>query len=290
MSGEIDIAQLQEWVGRQETRADVVSEQLVSAYRATLLDNVEPVLAGELAPAGIHWCLAQHTAPMHALGPDGHPARGGFLPPVPLPRRMWAGSRIRFGAELRVGDRIERTSTVADVSLKAGASGQLCFVTVEHVFRSDRGEAVREEQDLVYREPAPSRKTGTAAEGERARPGTELGQPERTRSLEASPVLLFRYSALTFNGHRIHYDYRYATETENYPGLVVHGPLQAALLLALAEEMRSEPPRRFEFRARRALFDSEPIVLNGLWRDAEVLDLWTGAPGQAPHVSATASW
>ncbi len=290
MTEAIDIAALQAWIGRSETRADVVTAQLVSAFRATVSDRDAPPAAGEPAPPGIHWCLAAATAPMSALGPDGHPTRGGFLPPVPLPRRMWAGSRIQFLEPLGVGDEVERRSAVKSVEAKTGRSGQLVFVTVEHVYRTAAGEAVREEQDLVYRDAPAGGEPHSGGRGE-ARPRAVLPKPDLTRIVEASPVLLFRFSALTFNGHRIHYDRRYATETESYPGLVVHGPLQAALLLDLATELSGgAPPSGFEFRAQRPLFDDAPIVLNGAWRDKLSLELWTGAPGESPHISAVARW
>jgi 3-methylfumaryl-CoA hydratase len=288
MTETIDIAALQAWVGRSETRSDVVTAQLVTAFRATVCEDAT---AGniDMAPAGIHWCLAPATVPMSEVGPDGHPARGGFLPPVPLPRRMWAGSRIDFLQPLSVGAEVERRSTVVSVASKAGRFGPLVFVTVEHVYRTSAGEAVREEQDLVYRGVS---QEGSAAAPE-ARPAPEQGsaQADRTRVVEPSPVLLFRFSALTFNGHRIHYDRPYATGVEGYPGLVVHGPLQAALLLDLATAMRGgEPPKHFAFRARRPLFDAGPFAVNGAWRGDGALGLWTGPDRAALHVEATASW
>ena len=286
----LDIEPLREWIGRTETASDLVTERLALAYRATVSDSAEPVQPGAPAPAGIHWCLAPPIASISGLGPDGHRERGGFLPPVPLPRRMWAGSRIRFADPLRVGDQIERISRIADVKAKMGASGELCFVTVEHIVRTERGEAVREEQDLVYRDSAgaaSSSRTGKTNEFEVPR----LPTPDLMRKLEASPVLLFRFSALTFNGHRIHYDRRYATEVEGYGGLVVHGPLQAALLLDLATRMRDgTPPQKFEFRAVRPLLDGDAIVLAGRWRDSAAVDLTSGPDANVRCVTAVASW
>jgi 3-methylfumaryl-CoA hydratase len=286
MTEELDIAALRAWVGRSETRSDVVAARLVSAYHATVSDQETSAASGDAAPPGIHWCLATPIAAMSALGPDGHPARGGFLPPIPLPRRMWAGSRIEFLAPLRVGDEVERTSTIKSVEAKTGRSGRLVFVTVEHLYRSTAGDAVREEQDLVFREATAA---GTAPSSE---PGeTRLPPPDRTRRIEPSPVLLFRFSALTFNGHRIHYDRRYAMEVESYPGLVVHGPLQAALLVDLAASMRDgAAPRRFEFRAQRPLFDDRPFVLSGRWLDGSALALSSGVEHQPPAMVATARW
>jgi 3-methylfumaryl-CoA hydratase len=286
MTEELDIAALSAWVGRRETRSDMVTARLVSAYRATVSDEETSAARGDVAPPGIHWCLATPIAAMSALGPDGHPARGGFLPPIPLPRRMWAGSRIEFLAPLRIGDEVERVSSIKSVEAKTGRSGRLVFVTVEHLYRNAAGEAVREEQDLVFREATAA---GTVRSSEPGEMG--LPPPERTRSIDPSPVLLFRFSALTFNGHRIHYDRRYATEVESYPGLVVHGPLQAALLLDLATSMRDgAPPRRFEFRAARPLFDDRPLVLSGRWLDGSTLSLSSGVEHQPPAMVATARW
>ena len=279
----LDLTHLRGWIGRTEIQHDYLRAWLATAYRATLLDDARPAEPGEVAPQGIHACLAPPIAPMGALGPDGHPARGGFLPPVPLPSRMWAGSRIRFLDDLLVDDEVERRSTVAEVVLKRGRTGPLCFVTVEHVYSTGRGEAVREEQDIVYR-----RNCGTTAAGGASASAAPSGA-ELRRVVEPSPVLLFRYSALTFNCHRIHYDRRHATETEGYSGLVVHGPLQAALLLLLAGQAHAtRRVARFEWRARRALLDSEPIVLCGAWREDAALDLWTGPDRADPTITAVA--
>jgi 3-methylfumaryl-CoA hydratase len=286
MTEELDIAALSAWVGRRDTRSDVVTAQLVSAYCATVSDQETFEANGDVAPPGIHWCLATPIAAMSALGPDGHPARGGFLPPIPLPRRMWAGSRVEFLAPLRVGDEVERRSTIKSVEPKTGRSGQLVFVTVEHVYRTPDGDAVREEQDLVFREAAATETPRPSEQGETGPP-----RPDGTRRVDPSPVLLFRFSALTFNGHRIHYDRRYAMEVESYPGLVVHGPLQAALLVDLAASMRDgAAPRRFEFRAQRPLFDDRPFVLSGRWLDGSALALSSGVEHQPPAMVATARW
>ena len=291
MSTGLDLPRLREWIGRREEKADILSPQLVAAFSATILDVAQAAETGDAAPAGIHWCLAQPTAPMSGLGEDGHPARGGFLPPVPLPRRMWAGSRVTFGERIRIGDAIERTSTVKEVQAKTGTAGQLCFVTVEHVLTTERREVVREEQDLVYRQPPAPRPLGDAASAKRPTESVDTHVPDLTRTVEPSPVLLFRYSALTFNGHRIHYDRPYATGIEGYGGLVVHGPLQATLLLHLSAEMNGGvPPRRFSFRALRPLLDTEPIVLSGRRAGTAQAELWTGPDGNAPFVSAQACW
>ena len=286
----LDIEPLREWIGRTETASDLVTERLALAYRATVSDSAEPVQPGAPAPAGIHWCLAPPIASISGLGPDGHRERGGFLPPVPLPRRMWAGSRVSFADRLRVGDEVERTSRIAGVQAKTGASGELCFVTVEHVIRTERGEAVREEQDLVFREPPRGVRRAQPADARATEPAP-LPAPDLVRQIETSPVLLFRFSALTLNGHRIHYDQRYATEVEGYGGLVVHGPLQAALLLDLATTMRDgAPPVRFEFRAMRPLLDSDPLALAGRWRGASTAELSSGPDTSLCYVTARAIW
>lgn len=284
MTGTIDVAHLQQWVGRSETSTDVITPQLVRAFGATL--DVEPgrVETGEPVPQALHWCLSPPTVPMHLIGPDGHPARGGFLPPVPLPRRMWAGGRLSFAGDLRVDDTVERVSTVKSVQLKQGRTGPLCFVVVEHRISTARGLAVTEEHDIVYRGlEAPAAGTPPRADAARV--------PETSRTIEPSPVLLFRYSALTFNGHRIHYDRRYVMEVEGYPGLIVHGPLQATLLLEVAARLR--PAARvaaFSFRATSPLFDLAPFTVNGRWIEPDAADLWVAGDGGALHMEARADW
>ncbi|MFG5409779.1 MaoC family dehydratase N-terminal domain-containing protein [Piscinibacter sakaiensis] len=207
-----DLARLRDWIGRTETRGDEVGAPLW------------------------HWMFFNPAEPQHRLGPDGHPLRGGFLPPVPLPRRMWAGGRLSFHHPLRVGDELTRRSHIADVAVKHGRSGPLVFVTVRHEITNAQGLALTEEHDIV---------------------------------------LLFRYSALTFNGHRIHYDRPYATGVEGYPGLVVHGPLIATLLLDLLRRERPDAVlRRFEFAARRPVFDQQPLELCGRPDGAGAWRLW----------------
>jgi 3-methylfumaryl-CoA hydratase len=207
-------------------------------------------------------------APRSSLGRDGHPALGGFLPPLGPARRMWAGSRVRFHLPLRIGEPIGRRSTIADIRLKTGRSGQLAFVTVRHEISGGKGLAITDEHDIVYRED-----TGAPAAGRPAEPAPD--DPAFSEPELADPVLLFRYSALTFNGHRIHYDRQYATEVEGYRGLVVHGPLLATLMVDLA--VRSWPDRAiatFEFRGRRPVIEGEPFTVNGRPGDGATIDLW----------------
>jgi 3-methylfumaryl-CoA hydratase len=222
---------------------------------------------------------------MDQLGEDGHPRRGDFLPPVPLPRRMWAGGSVRIIDRLRVGDTVQRRSRIADVALKQGSGGMLCFVAVDHEFSTGRGKAIEERQDIVYREAGPTRRTATTA---KAAPAQRVA--ERSVSHMADPVLLFRYSALTFNGHRIHYDRPYATGVEGYGGLVVHGPLQASLMLEAAADLRGgAAPAEFRYRGVRPLFDGVFSVNAGAFSGSSV-DLWIADGAGEPTMTATAQW
>ncbi|MEQ1519356.1 MAG: MaoC family dehydratase N-terminal domain-containing protein, partial [Usitatibacteraceae bacterium] len=222
---------LAEWIGRAEVAADVVTATPFAAMSAMLDLTSDRPLAGTPLPPLWHWLYFLPLARQSEIGPDGHPKRGGFLPPVPLPRRMWAGSQFEFTQSLHIGDAIERSSTIVDVTEKTGRTGPLVFVKVKHEIRRNHeaSVALTEYHDIVYRE-AP-----------RADDPVLVPQPAPLNSAwrrEWAPddVLLFRYSALTFNGHRIHYDRRYVTDVEGYPGLIVHGPLIATLLLELLRE------------------------------------------------------
>ncbi|KGM33203.1 HTD2 family dehydratase [Inquilinus limosus] len=277
---EPDLDQLRRWIGREETAEDVVTADLARKFNATLDLPGQPPRAGEAAPRLIHFCLGQPAAPTAALGPDGHPERGGFLPPVPLPRRMWAGGSIAFDGELRVGDAVRRVSRITDVVAKQGRTGPLCFVTVEHVIEAGGRVAVRERQDLVYRGPD----SGEKAPAPPAEPG------RHRRRVEAGAPLLFRYSALTFNGHRIHYDRRHATEAEGYPGLVVHGPLQTTLLCHFAAAIHGAPPARFAFRSHSPLFDGDAIMLHAGEVGGGTLRLWTARDGGPVAMAVEAGW
>jgi 3-methylfumaryl-CoA hydratase len=252
----IDIDHLRSWIGRQEVLQDSITPVPVAALAATLdRDDAEP-LAGEDLPPLWHWLYFLPRARQSQLGPDGHPKRGGFLPPVDLPRRMWAGGRLSFPGRLRVGDPVRRTSTVADVSLKEGRAGPLVFVLVRHEIAGPEGVAITEEHDIVYRgAPAP----GEPPPAPRPAPAGETWR----RDIVPDAVLLFRYSALTFNGHRIHYDRRYVTGEEGYPGLVVHGPLLATLLADLARRNTTRPLASFRFRAVSPVFDTAPFAVCG---------------------------
>jgi 3-methylfumaryl-CoA hydratase len=250
---------LSTWIGKTETVTDLVTPTPYAALSATLDRTPERPPTGTELPPLWHWLYFLPLYRQSEVGPDGHAKRGGFLPPVPLPRRMWAGSQFEFNHPLRVGDRMSRTSTIADVTAKSGRTGPLVFVKVRHEIRAndDSSPAIVEFHDIVYRE-AP--KPGDVAPPPKSAPADASWQ----RHWVPDDVLLFRYSALTFNGHRIHYDRRYVTEVEGYPGLIVHGPLIATLLLDL---LRSEQPeavvRRYEFRAVHPVFDIHPFDVCG---------------------------
>ncbi|MBE0550019.1 MAG: MaoC family dehydratase N-terminal domain-containing protein [Rubrivivax sp.] len=257
------------WIGRTETLRDTIGATPVAALAATLDHPAAAVLAGTPLPPLWHWLYFLPLRRHSELGPDGHPRRGGFLPPVPLPRRMWAGSQFDFRAPIRVGDAVERTSTIEDVTSKQGRSGPLVFVKVRHeLFCNGAAEpALVEFHDIVYRN---AKQPGDAEPSPQPAPQGAAWQ----REITPDDVLLFRYSALTFNGHRIHYDRRYATEVEGYPGLVVHGPLIATLLLDLLH--RHDPGAdlaAFRFKAVRPTFEGHPFHVCGA-RDGQTVRLW----------------
>lgn len=248
------MSEFNEWVGRSQSVTDVLEPARSNAL-SVALGGEGGRKAGEELPLLHHWLYFWDVKPPVGLGPDGHPAKGGFLPPVPLPRRMWAGGRVNFLKPLLLGSEVTRTSTITAVSEKTGRSGTLVFVTVRHELDAGAGVAVSEEQDLVYREPAagsvPMPVAAPAPDG----PWVEAQNPD--------PVLLFRYSALTMNGHRIHYDRPYAVNEEAYPALVVHGPLQATLLVALAARKLAAPITGFDFRGQQPAFDGVPLFVCG---------------------------
>lgn len=258
MPENIDIDTLRTWIGRENKEGDCVTPELLKRFRATL---DAPAPADDSAfthiSHGIHWCLALPAAPRAALGVDGHPAKGGFLPPVPLPARMWVASRVRFHKPLVVNAHITRTSAVADVVLKqSAASGPLVFVHIDHVYSQQVGDnsetLIEDRQTIVYRRPVAYQAPQAQAAHTSARVLTVV--PDST--------LLFRYSALTFNGHRIHYDHPYATREEGYPSLVVQAPLMATLLMNLAQACRPDQAlAEFEFRGTAPAFVDQALRL-----------------------------
>jgi 3-methylfumaryl-CoA hydratase len=258
------------WIGRAREAEDVVSAGLVDGFRATL-DCPDGPGAGEPAPQGIHWLLAPIRAPLHALGPDGHARTGDFLPPMTLPRRMWAASDVRFLTPIPKGASVRLHSEIASVTPKSGASGELVFVEINHVVSANDADAVQERQTIVYR----------AAGARAARVETDESPCDFERRCRPDPVMLFRYSALTFNSHRIHYDQPYATGVEGYPGLVVHGPLTASLLLDLcARQFGGNRLSRFSFRAVSPAFAGEELRLHGRKTDGDDIELIATAEGR----------
>jgi len=276
------------WVGRAETATDSVTVQQVAGLAATLdLDQAARerlgLVAGGMLPALWHWLAFLPTTPMSGLGPDGHPKRGGFLPPVPLERRMWAGGRLHFMGEIRIGEPFERRSTILSVKDKAGRAGRMVFVTVEHRFSTEQGLAVVEEQDIVY-----------VAIPERFAPPPPVEPPAPVAFREQvaiDTVKLFRFSAVTFNGHRIHYDLDYTREVEKYPGLVVHGPLQAVLIMEAARRHREGAmPKTYSFRGVRPLFHFEPVQVVGTAIEGNEQHLATVNGDGHACMQATVTW
>lgn len=273
---------LQHWIGREERREDVITAAPLALWNATLDRDDPPPRAGDALPPLAHWLYFLPRAKTGELGPDGHPRRGHFLPPVSLPRRMWAGGRLRFLQPLRVGDVVARVSRIERVEAKQGKSGALVFVTVRHEICGPLGLALIEEHDIVYCE-APA--AGAAV----SQPPAAPTDAAFSREIAPDPVLLFRYSALTFNGHRIHYDRSYVTQVEGYPGLVVHGPLIATLL---ADLLRRQVPgvqlTGFEFKAVAPLFDTDRFTVCGRPDGERRFALWARnhAGGLAMQASA----
>ena len=278
-----ELQNLSDWLGRVSEDDDTVAATAVKAMSATLdRDDPHPA-AGDALPPLWHWLYFLPSDPQSVIGADGHSKRGGFLPPVPLPRRMWAGGRLEFQQPLRVGQSVQRSSRIADIRSKQGRSGALVFVCVRHEIHSEGGVALTEEHDIVYREAA---QPGAATEPSQTAPTDE----QFLRTIVPDPVLLFRYSALTFNGHRIHYDRSYATQVEGYPGLVVHGPLIATLLADLLRRQRPDARlATFTFKAINPLFDTAPFTLCGRFDESHHATLWARGPqGQlAMQASAT---
>jgi len=270
------------WVGREEARSDRINESAVQAMAATL-DLESAPGAGDPLPPGWQWLFFNPAVRRSELGVDGHPARGGFLPPITLPRRMWAGSRIRYLADLSVASEATRRSKILKVQNKVGKSGALCFVTVEHTTSYGSTPCIVEEQDLVYRE---ANQPGASSSPALKR---YEGEAQWSCHFVADTTLLFRYSALTFNGHRIHYDQAYARNEEGYPGLVVHGPLTATLLQQFA--LNHGGGRRltsFSFRGVNPLFVDRAFQLEGREEDGSTLSVWARGPEGELAMSATA--
>ena len=269
MAPQDDATRWHSWIGRTESVDDTIDPVRAHALHAALDLPGAPPGPGDPLPPLWHWLYFWTLLPASTLGPDGHPERGGFLPPIDLPHRMWAGSRLTFPQPLLVGGPARRRSTITDVRMTQGRSGPLAFVTVRHEISAAGEVCTVDEQEIVYRAPP--------VPNARVQPGKPASQqPPWQRAWRADPVLLFRYSALTFNGHRIHYDQPYATEVEGYPGLVVHGPLLATLMIELVREHSPAAAiTAFAFRARRPLFDGATFTVCGTpAADGSAAELW----------------
>ncbi len=239
------------WVGSSVTRSDTITPRMVNHFKDTLAPHC---FAAQPVPPGLFWCLAPDVVAADQLSQDGHPQLGRFLPEIPYERRMWAGGWLEFHGQFCIGDIVHKTSQIEDITFKSGRSGNLCFVAVTHEFFVDKRLVLRERHDVVYREfvtlvapkPVPS----------------ELVLPKHRWHVDTNPVMLFRYSALTFNGHRIHYDLPYSTNVEGHSGLLVHGPLQATLMLNLASEIAGRQPKKMTYRGVSPLACGAPIMVD----------------------------
>ncbi|KZD12755.1 FAS1-like dehydratase domain-containing protein [Oceanibaculum pacificum] len=281
----IDAEKLQAWVGKREEQQQIIPAWPVGAWEA-MLDYDRPAPQdGDPLPPGAHWIFFNPAARQSGLGEDGHPQRGGFLPPVELPRRMWAGGRLSFPRPLRIGEVVTKQSEILSVKVKEGRTGPLIFVTVKHSLSGSAGIAIVEEHDIVYR--------GWPTEAEKAKQPPAAPPVEDaawSREVVPTPPLLFRYSALTFNGHRIHYDHPYVTQVEGYPGLIVHGPLMATLLLDLVRREKPDATlTSFSFRGMSPVFDTAPFWVNGKPVDGGA-ELWIAGPGNYLGMQAEAKF
>ncbi|WP_423394074.1 FAS1-like dehydratase domain-containing protein [Burkholderia sp. LMG 21824] len=276
----VDISHLCEWIGKSQSDRDVLSARQARLMAATLGIPQSDFVDGAPLPPLWHWLYFLNGEPSSGLGRDGHPARGGFLPPVSLPNRMWAGGRLEFHGDLPLGVEIEKRSSIASVEHKQGRSGELVFVTVLHEVVHDGKVLVTEHHDIVYKEA--SRGGATSAT-------TDMPQPQKTRALKPDSTMLFRYSALTFNGHRIHYDADYCRDVEGYPNLVIHGPLNATMLAGFAEEVSGHRLKRFSYRGLQPSILGNELRFNAA-KDGDQLVVWVSLPGGAVSMRAEASF
>ena len=275
---------LQQWIGRTEVAEDDVSLAHARGLVAMLDRDPALVTAGTPLPECWHWIYFRPAASQSELGSDGHARRGGFLPPIELPRRMWVGGRIRFLTPLVIGRGAVRRSTITSISSKTGRSGELVFVTIRHDIGTPDHVAIQEEQDLVFRSPPPP--------GETPRSEPAPAPPDWIERVQTDPVLLFRFSALTYNGHRIHYDHPYVTGVEGYPGLIVHGPLTALLLMDAATRHREASSGRvlgYQYRAVSPLFVGEEVTLAGTSYADGSAQVWASGP-RGLAMTATVEW
>ncbi|ALP68525.1 HTD2 family dehydratase [Paraburkholderia caribensis] len=277
---QLDITKLRKWVGQTLVDEDVLDVRHARLMAATIGSNGEDLVTGAPLPPLWHWLFFLEGLSSERLGRDGHPQRGGFLPPVPLPNRMWAGGRVRFIDALPLGATVEKRSTILAVEHKQGRSGELVFVTVQHEIAYGGRVVVSEEHDIVYKETTPG---GPARQEVRRAPG------EHRESFLATSTTLFRYSALTFNGHRIHYDQDYCRDVEGYPNLVIHGPLNATLLASLAQRIAGKRLTTFDYRGVQPAILGNALTLNGT-REGEHLELWTALPDERVSMQAKATF
>lgn len=263
------VEHLRQWIGRKESHHDLATAWPAAAMSATLDRPDAPLKNGDPIPEGWHWLYFLETAPASELAHDGHPKRGGFLPPVSLPRRMWAGGRLDFRHPIKIGDRMQRESEILSVEPKSGKSGNLVFVTVRHTVTVANKVAVVEEHDIVYRDAA---KPGDPVPPGKPAPSNAVWRHE----VMPDEAMLFRYSALIFNAHRIHYDIDYCRKEEGYPGLIVHGPLQTTLLLDLCRRSTGKPVRKLDYRAVSPAFHNQKLAVGGVpSADSNTAQLWT---------------
>ena len=280
---ELDINHLNKWLGNTETVTDYLTPIVEQRYRATLnIDPGNPVV-GDNATNGLHWMLGWNLKKNDELGVDSHPARGDFLPPVPLPRRMWAGSQIKVNSPLRVGDTVIKKSKVADIKLKEGRTGKLCFVTAEYEYLVDDEVRLHELHNIVYRDV-------TKAGGGSGVSDIIPEDADFTETIFMHPTILFRYSAIGFVGHRIHYDYPYTKNEENYPDLIVHGPLQATFLLRAAEKLKGKAVTSFNHKVMAPVFANSEYLIGAKENEDGSISCWGAVKGSGMTMQAEASF
>lgn len=276
----VDLTRLRQWIGKTHIDRDVLSSRHARLMAATLGLPQTGFSSGTALPPLWHWLYFLEGLPAQELGRDGHPARGGFLPPVPLPNRMWAGGRLDFYVPLPLDAEVEKRSSVVSVEHKQGRSGELVFVTVLHEVLHDGNVAISEHHDIVYKEATPSSVRAVSSDAPVA---------QRSKRFSPSSTTLFRYSALTFNGHRIHYDADYCREVEGYSNLVIHGPLNATLLAAFAEEVADKPLKQFRYRGVQPSILGNELTINAA-RNGDGLTLWVSLPDGAVSMRAEATF
>jgi 3-methylfumaryl-CoA hydratase len=276
---DIDLTHLRQWIGIRKDDCDVLSVRHARLMAATLGLEQEVLSEGSPLPPLWHWLYFLEGLPPGELGRDGHPARGGFLPPVPLANRMWAGGRVSFLAPLPLGATVGKRSQVTSIEYKAGRSGNLVFVTVLHELFHEGALALSEEHDIVYRDPSKEGPT---------QPWKPSCAPQHQKPFVPSSTTLFRYSALTFNGHRIHYDADYCRNVEGYDSLVIHGPLSATVLAGFAEEVTGKALRKFSYRGLRPAILGAELMLNAIVENGQVT-VWAALPDGSVSMQAEAS-